>query len=62
MDRLACVNIAALPLQIFYYAISPYDEWHALAWAGALVLIVIVFIISVAARIATRARFSGGHD
>ena len=54
--------VSALPLQIFYYAISPYDEWHALAWAGALVLIVIVFIISVAARIATRARFSGGHD
>jgi len=32
--------IAALPLQIFVYAISPYDEWHRLAWAGALVLIV----------------------
>ena len=31
--------IAALPLQIFTYAISPYDEWHAQAWAGALVLI-----------------------
>jgi phosphate transport system permease protein len=54
--------IAALPLQIFNYAISPYDEWHALAWAGALVLIAMVFIISVAARFATRARFTGGHD
>ena len=32
--------IAALPLQIFAYAISPYDEWHAQAWAGALVLII----------------------
>ena len=31
--------IAALPLQIFVYAISPYDEWHRLAWAGSLVLI-----------------------
>ena len=31
--------IAALPLQIFTYAISPYDDWHAQAWAGALVLI-----------------------
>ena len=30
--------IAALPLQIYVYAISPYDEWHRLAWAGALVL------------------------
>lgn len=55
--------IAALPLQIFVYAQSPYDEWHALAWAGALVLIALVFIISVAARFATRARFaSGAHD
>ena len=55
--------IAALPLQIFSYAISAYDEWHALAWAGALVLITLVFVISVAARFATRARFaSGAHD
>ena len=54
--------IAALPLQIFNYAVSPYDEWHALAWAGALVLIVLVFVISLAARIATRARFGGMGD
>jgi phosphate transport system permease protein len=55
--------IAALPLQIFSYAISPFDEWHRLAWAGALVLIAVVFIISVAARFATRARvYSGGGD
>ena len=33
---------AALPLQIFAYAISPYDEWHRLAWAGALVLIALI--------------------
>src|SRR5271170_2670819 len=39
--------IAALPLQIFVYAISPYDEWHRLAWAGALVLIVLI-VLSVA--------------
>lgn len=39
--------IAALPLQIFVYAISPYDEWHRLAWAAALVLIVLI-VISVA--------------
>ncbi len=36
--------IAALPLQIFVYAISPYDEWHRLAWAGALVLIVLIMV------------------
>ena len=52
--------IAALPLQIFAYAISAYDDWHRLAWAGALVLITMVFIISVAARFATRARVSAG--
>ena len=33
---------AALPLQIFVYAISPFDEWHRQAWAGALVLIVLI--------------------
>lgn len=36
--------IAALPLQIFVYAISPYDEWHRLAWAGSLVLIVLIMV------------------
>jgi len=54
--------IAALPLQVFTYAISPYDEWHAQAWAGALVLIGLVLVISVIARVVTRARVSGGHD
>ena len=34
--------MAALPLQIYKYALSPYDEWHKLAWAGALVLIVLI--------------------
>ncbi len=39
---------AALPLQIFTYAISPFDEWHRQAWAGALVLIVLI-VLSVSA-------------
>jgi phosphate transport system permease protein len=39
---------AALPLQIFTYAISPFDEWHREAWAGALILIVLI-VVSVAA-------------
>jgi len=34
--------IAALPLQIWVYAQSPYEDWHRLAWAGALVLIVLI--------------------
>src|SRR5689334_23964041 len=54
--------IAALPLQIFTYAISPYDEWHRLAWAGALVLIAMVFVISILARIVTRSRFGAPVD
>ena len=54
--------IAALPLQIFTYAISPYDEWHAQAWAGALVLIGLVLVISVIARFVTRARHGGGGE
>jgi phosphate transport system permease protein len=36
--------IAALPLQIYVYALSPYDEWHRLAWAGSLVLIVLIMV------------------
>jgi len=36
--------IAALPLQIYVYALSPYDDWHRLAWAGALVLILLIVI------------------
>ena len=51
--------IAALPLQIFAYAISPYDDWHRQAWAGALVLIGIVFVVSLAARLATSGRLRG---
>jgi phosphate transport system permease protein len=54
--------IAALPLQIFAYAISPYDEWHAHAWAGALVLISMVLVISLAARFVTRSRFGAPVD
>ncbi len=46
--------IAALPLQIFTYAISPYDDWHRQAWAGALVLILLVLAVNVGVRFLTR--------
>ena len=36
--------IAALPLQIYVYALSPYDDWHRLAWGGALVLIILIVL------------------
>lgn len=42
--------MAALPLQIFNFAISPYEDWHRLAWAGALVLVTIMFALSLGAR------------
>jgi phosphate transport system permease protein len=45
---------SALPLQIYQYAISPYDDWHRQAWAAALVLVTLVLILSAIARIATR--------
>ncbi len=48
--------IAALPLQIFTYAISPYDDWHRQAWAGALVLVTGIFCVNVVVRILTRGR------
>lgn len=54
--------ISALPLQIFTYAISPYDDWHAQAWAGALVLIALVLVISLLARAATRSGFARGSE
>ena len=49
--------IAALPLQIFSYAISPYDDWHRQAWAGALVLLLLITLINVGVRVLTRDRF-----
>ena len=54
--------IAALPLQIFTYAISPYETAHAQAWAGALVLIMLVLIISLVAKYVTRRKFAGSSD
>ncbi len=54
--------IAAVPLQVFNYAISPYAEWHAQAWAGALVLIVLVLAISLLARSVAGRGFSRGND
>lgn len=49
--------IAALPLQIFNYAISPYEDWHRQAWAGALVLLFFVAAVNVSVRALTRDKF-----
>jgi phosphate transport system permease protein len=45
---------AALPLQIYVYANSPYDDWHRQAWAGSLVLIVLIVTSVAAVRYAVR--------
>jgi phosphate transport system permease protein len=49
--------MAALPLTVFTYATGPYEEWHRYAWAAALVLILVVFVLSLGARLAIRRRF-----
>jgi len=46
--------MAAMPMQIFNYAIAPYKDWHEKAWAGALVLVALVLITSVTARVLSR--------
>jgi phosphate transport system permease protein len=48
--------IAALPLQIFSYAISPYDDWHRQAWAGALVLMGLILALNILVRVLSRDR------
>jgi phosphate transport system permease protein len=45
--------IASMTVQIFTYAISPYEDWHRQAWAGALVLVAFVLFCSLAARLVT---------
>lgn len=45
--------MASLTVQVFTYAISPYDDWHRQAWAGALVLVMVVFLFSILARLVT---------
>jgi len=48
--------ISALPLQIFSYAISPYDDWHRQAWAGALVLMLLILGLNLFVRYLSRDR------
>ncbi|HYN85632.1 MAG TPA: phosphate ABC transporter permease PstA [Pyrinomonadaceae bacterium] len=49
--------VASLTVQIFNYAVSPYDEWHAQAWAATLVLMTLILVVNVAVRFMTRKRF-----
>jgi phosphate transport system permease protein len=46
--------ISSLTVQVYTYAIAPYEDWHRQAWAGALTLVSLVLVCSVLARVATR--------
>ena len=46
--------LANVPVVIFQYAMSPYDEWHTLAWAGAFVLTAFVLILNIVVRLLAR--------
>ncbi len=48
---------ASLTVQIYNYAISPYDEWHAQAWAATLVLMALILAINIVVRLFTRKKF-----
>jgi phosphate transport system permease protein len=48
--------MASLTFQIYYYAASPYDEWHAMAWAATLVLVGMILALNIAVKIFTRNR------
>ena len=55
-------EIDALPLRIYKYANSPFDEWHRVAWAGSLVLIVMIMVSVTLVRIfASRGVLKGGN-
>jgi phosphate transport system permease protein len=49
--------MSSLTVQIYNYAISPYDEWHAQAWAATLILMALILFINIAVRFFTRQRF-----
>lgn len=53
--------MASVPVVIFQYAMSPYDSWHSLAWAGAFVVTIFVLLLSILSR-AILLRNKGGHD
>lgn len=49
--------IASLTVFIYNYGVSPFEDWIAQAWAGATVLIFMIFLLSLAVRFATRSRY-----
>lgn len=51
-------SMDSMPVRIFNYAISPFDEWHAQAWAGAFILIFLIFILNLVVRFVTKDKYS----
>ncbi|MBI1755730.1 MAG: phosphate ABC transporter permease subunit PstC [Fimbriimonas ginsengisoli] len=49
-------SVSSLTMKIYQYAISPYDDWIQQAWGGALVLLLLILVLSIGARLATRGR------
>ncbi len=49
--------ISTLPVQIYTYAITPFPDWHAKAWGGALVLIILILILNIGVRFVTRRKY-----
>jgi len=49
--------IASLTYQIFYYAGSPYEQWHAMAWAATLVLVAMILAINISVKFLARSRY-----
>ncbi len=54
--------IASLPVQIYSYAVSPFEDWHQKAWTGALVLVMFVFLINLSARLVFKPQAAGNRD
>ncbi|MGK5082619.1 phosphate ABC transporter permease PstA [Bdellovibrionota bacterium FG-1] len=54
--------IASLPVQIYTYAISPYEDWHRQAWAGAFVLVFLVFFVNLVTRMFLQPLAAGSRD
>jgi phosphate transport system permease protein len=53
--------IASMPVQIYTFAVAPYEDWHRQAWAGALTLVVLVLLLNLAARLLVRHRVRGAR-
>lgn len=49
--------ISTLPVQIYTYAITPFPDWHAKAWGGALILIILILILNIGVRLVTRRKY-----